>query len=245
MFITVNQLEREMGVNQTIGRFFVDRKPPENNRFWEKRLLYIGMGNGFIFMPVYYDILYRIGLPVDVLLEEEHIHFMEKIMHFATLHELHEISIPEEQQCIRGLLKGRIKNQSQYESLNRYLDQPVLKPMASFGLPFPSLNRADVFLYILSDLPLNDLQWRQAIYYWYALISSYLIQDDIRDYEKDKSEEEENVVLDLGDGAGAFEKAFGLLEKNSESLEQINPLLARYLKIFIKDFRESAPLNIS
>ena len=64
MFISVNHLEKEMGVNSRIGRFFVDRKPPENNSFWKGRLLYVGFGNGFVSIPVYYDILFRIGLPV-------------------------------------------------------------------------------------------------------------------------------------------------------------------------------------
>ncbi|HEY2349417.1 MAG TPA: hypothetical protein VGH64_10385 [Puia sp.] len=53
-----------MGVNKTIGRFFVDRKLPENNSFWKGRLLYIGFGNGYVSIPVFYDILYRLGLPL-------------------------------------------------------------------------------------------------------------------------------------------------------------------------------------
>ena len=47
-----------MGVNKTIARFFVDRKPPENNTFWEGKLLYIGFGNGYVSIPVFYDILF-------------------------------------------------------------------------------------------------------------------------------------------------------------------------------------------
>ena len=38
MFISVNQLEEEMGVDRRIGRFFVDRRLPENNSFWKNRL---------------------------------------------------------------------------------------------------------------------------------------------------------------------------------------------------------------
>ncbi len=87
MFISVQQFERNMGVNPTIGRFFVDRKLPENNSFWKGRLLYIGFGNGYVSIPVFYDILFRLGMPLDVLLDEEHIQFMERLMHFAILHE--------------------------------------------------------------------------------------------------------------------------------------------------------------
>jgi hypothetical protein len=218
-----------MGANKTIGRFFVDRKPPENNSFWNGRLLYISFGNGFVSIPVYYDILFRIGIPVEVLLNEEHILFMEQLMHYAILHEKREISLQEEMNAIRNILKNRIKNSAYYEALNLYLDQQVLKPLGPFGLPFPSLNRADVFLYVLCDLPLNDLQWQKAIRYWYALHPTYLIMDDVRDYAKDKEEGEENVVIELGEGTEGFEKTLELYRRNCETIHEINPLLAQFL----------------
>lgn len=87
MFISVKQLEEEMGVDPKIGRFFVDRKPPQDNSFWKGRLLYIAFGNGFLSIPVYYDILYRLGLKLETLLNEEHVLLMERLMHFAILGE--------------------------------------------------------------------------------------------------------------------------------------------------------------
>ena len=96
-----------MGVNKTIGKFFVDRKPPENNSFWKGRLLYISFGNGFVSIPVYYDILFRIGVPMEILLNEDHILFMEQLMHFAILHEKREINKIDELNAIRNLLKKK------------------------------------------------------------------------------------------------------------------------------------------
>jgi len=243
LFISVQQFECNMGVNKTIGRFFVDRKLPENNSFWKGRLLYIGFGNGYVSIPVFYDILFRLGLPLEVLLDEQHIQFMERLMHFAILHERNEITAAEELKCIRALLKSRIRDQHYYDLLNRYLDQPVLKPMGPFGLIHPSLNRADVFLYVLCDLPLSDEQWKLAIRYWYALHPSYLIMDDIRDYAKDKEEGEENVVIDLGDGAIGFERTFKILQKNSETMKEINPLLAQFLLDYEEELRGFVPLK--
>jgi hypothetical protein len=218
-----------MGVNKMIGKFFVDRKPPENNSFWKGRLLYISFGNGFVSIPVFYDILFRIGIPLDVLLNEEHIIFMEQLMHYAILHEKREISLQEELNAIRNLLKGRIQDFKNFKALNLYLDQSVLKPLGPFGLMHPSLNRADVFLYVLCDLPLNEMQWQQAIRYWYALHPTYLIMDDVRDYAKDKEEGEENVVIELGEGTEGFEKTLELYRKNCETIHEINPLLAQFL----------------
>jgi hypothetical protein len=39
----------------------------ENNSFWKGRLLYIGFGNGYVDSR-FYDILFRLGLALDVLL---------------------------------------------------------------------------------------------------------------------------------------------------------------------------------
>jgi hypothetical protein len=162
-------------------------------------------------------------------------------MHFAILQERNEITYPEELKCIRALLKKRIQNQAYYEALNKYLDQAVLRPMSPFGLPFISLNRADVFLFVLCDLPLTEMQWQQAIRYWYALHPSYLIMDDIRDYAKDKEEGEENVVIDLGGGSTGFEKTFEMLRQNSEIISEINPVLGQFLMDYEEDLREFVP----
>jgi len=239
VFISVGQFEHHMGVNKIIARFFVDRKPPENNVFWEGKLLYIGFGNGYVSIPVFYDILFRIGIPLETLLDEEHIRLMERLMHFAILQEKNEISIPEELKCVRALLKGRVKDPECYDALNRYLDQPVLKPLGIFGMKHPSLNRADVFLYILCDLPITGKQWALATRYWYALHPSYLIVDDIQDYEKDLAEGEENVIINLGGGAEGFKKTFDMLYENVEIMKEINPQLAQALldyDEFLKDF---------
>ena len=104
MFISVSQLEKEMGVNRSIAKFFVDRRIPEDNSFWKGRLLYIAFGNGYLSIPVYYDILHRLGIPLDILLDERHIGFMEQLMHFAILQEKNEISFAEELSQIRLML---------------------------------------------------------------------------------------------------------------------------------------------
>ncbi len=114
--------------------------------------------------------------------------------------------------------------------------------MGPFGLPLSSLNRADVFLYVLCDLPLNERQWQRAIHYWYALHPTYLIMDDVRDYTKDKEEGEENVLIDLGDGTEGFEKAIELYRRNVATLEEINPLLAQFLENSEEDLMIFVPL---
>jgi len=241
MFVSVDLLHEDMGVDKTIARFFVDRKVPQNNVFWKKRLLYVGRGNGYISIPVYYDILYRLNVPREQLLDEIHVQLMEKIMHYAILVEYAQMSFADQLQSIKHLLTGRIKNEAFYYSLVAYLDQPILLPVGKLGMPIPSLNRADVFLFILCDLPLSDEQIEMAVSYWYSLHPSYLLMDDIYDYRKDKQNNEENSILELGEGSKGFEKAFYLLKKNTENLHNINPVLAGYFEESISSLYDLIP----
>src|ERR1700753_4240333 len=104
MFISVRNLHKNMGVDETIARFFVDRKVPPDNSFWRNRLVYISRGNGYISIPVYYDMLYRLGVPKELIMEESHVRFMEGIMHYAILAEFNEISFRQQLEEILKLL---------------------------------------------------------------------------------------------------------------------------------------------
>jgi hypothetical protein len=244
MFMSVGQLETQMGVDKTIGRFFVDRIPPVNNNYWSKKLLYVSFGSGYLFIPVYYDILYRIGISKEALLNESHIIFMERIMHFAQLQESNEISKEEEQNLIRASIKDRIQNKLFYEFLCKYLDQSIRRPVNFIGTHYPALNRADAFLFIICDLPVSEVQLQQALRYWYALIPSYLILDDIRDYMDDIEKGEENGIIDLGVGRNGFEKAFEILKNNSKILSEVNPLLAQLILTYEEDLKIFIPVNM-
>ncbi len=237
MFISASQLNRGMGVDMNIARFFVDRPVPQNNSFWKGKLLYIGFGNGYVSIPVYYDLLFRIGIDLKQLLAEEHILFMEKLMHYAILQERREISVQEELNSIRELLKGRIRNQKYFDALNAYLDQPVLKPMDAFGLESSALNRADVFLYVLCDLPLTENQQELAIRYWYALHPTYLIIDDLRDFEKDKEEGDENLLIEWGGRSAGSHHAMEMIKSNCKILQRVNPVLADFLLSYEEEMK--------
>jgi hypothetical protein len=168
----------------------------------------------------------------ELILDEQHVTLMERLMHFAILQERSLISVGEELKSIQSLLNGRVKDEQRFNALNKYLDQPVLKPMDDFGLNYPSLNRADVYLYVLCDLPLTEEQWKLAIRYWYALHPTYLILDDLRDYEKDKTAGEENILLELGEDGQQVERALDLIEANCVILEEANPLLADFFRSY-------------
>jgi len=243
MFISVNQLEQEMGVDRRIGRFFVDRQVPASNGYWKGRLLYISFGDGYLFIPVYYDLLRRIGVALELLLDERHINFMEMLMHYSYLHEAKEITFLGELAFIEKMLEGRIQDLEYFDALRLYLKQPILNPLGRFGLPFPALNRADVFLMILCDLPLSKQQLEKAIRYWYCLVPNYLIHDDFKDFQEDREKGEENVIIDQGVGFAGFEKTIELYRQNCTILQEINPELSSFLLQYGEKLRSRIPSN--
>jgi hypothetical protein len=238
MYISVKILHNQMGVDETIARFFVDRKIPDDNIFWKKRLLYISTGNGYISIPVYYDLLFRLGVSKQILLEESHVVLMERIMHFAMQVEYYELSFAEQIKSISHLLEGRIRNQDFYDKLIPYLLQPVIKPDGELGMVVPSLNRADVFLFILCDLSLSKEQTSLAVKYWYPIHTSYLLMDDIYDYKSDKESNDENAVIQLEEGEEGFDKAFKMVNDNIELLRPINPQLSNYFETSMAELRK-------
>jgi hypothetical protein len=238
MFISVRNLHESRGVDEWIARFFVDRPVPQNNAFWEKRLLYITRGNGYLSIPVYYDLLFRIGISREILLDESHIQFMEQVMDYAIQVEFGRISFSEQLNQIESLVKQRERNSEFFFSLSEYLRQPVLYPMKGLGTEVPALNRADVFLFVLCDLPISAEQTERAVRCWYALHTTYLLMDDFVDYREDEKNREENSILELGKGDRGSSKAFGILRQNIGILEEINPVLGRFFENSLAGLRD-------
>jgi hypothetical protein len=241
MFISVKHLNGKMGVDEQLAHFFVDRKVPVGNAFWDKRRLYVNRGNGYISIPVYYDLLHRIGVSKPDLLEEAHIHLMEQIMHYAIQVESGQISFETQLELIQKSLEGRIKNLDFYNELLEYLKQPILKPKGKLGMPVPALNRADVFLFILCDLVIKPNQIEKAVQCWYAMHTTYLLMDDIYDYQLDKQNLEENAIIELGDGKEGSTKAFDILQSNAGLLREINPVLVDFFEETFEDLKKLTP----
>jgi hypothetical protein len=238
MFVSVKFLHQYLGVDEYLAHFFVDRKVPEDNLFWQNRLLYVANGNGYTFIPVYYGLLSQLGIPQEILLSEDHLGFMERIMHLATAVERGQLSFADHLKQIAQLIVGRIKNQEFYDELLTYLTQPKIMATGRLGMQVPALNRADAFLFVLCDLPLSTVQMSRSLRYWYALLSSYLLMDDIYDYKMDKQDQEESSIVELGDGDRGFERAFELLDSNRQILAEINPPLSSYLERKIEELQE-------
>ncbi|NBO59062.1 MAG: hypothetical protein EBU73_09050, partial [Chitinophagia bacterium] len=91
MFLTKDDLKLSYGVDLHIGAKFVDRPVPLNNLYWKNRTIYLPGAPGYIFIPIYFDILRRSGASLDELFDESFLQSSESILHSAALHEYEEI----------------------------------------------------------------------------------------------------------------------------------------------------------
>jgi hypothetical protein len=228
MFTSPRFLTQKLGIDAGIASFFVDRRVPDNNAYWKGRLLYIASGTGYLFIPVVYDMLLRLGADRNTLLEEAHLERMEGILDNAGKVEFEHLPLLEHVACCRDLMTPFIRNNWLWNALEQYFVVNKGAPTGVLGQSVPPLNRADTFLFSFCDLPGNKEETVPLIRYWYALIGTFLLLDDVMDWDWDMQYGEENALRYLGDGKGALLKGMSLLDDNFKVLCEINPDLGTY-----------------
>lgn len=227
MFTSTRFLTQTLGVDPDIAKFFVDRDVPRDNRYWKDRHLYVARGTGFLFIPLVYDLLFRLGADKAALLDEAHIQRMERVLDSAGRVEFDALPGDEHVANCRTVMEGAIRNTWLWESLTRYFRDG---PVAPFGHPIPPLNRADTFLFALCDLDMGEAATRVFLRYWYALIGAFLLMDDVEDWEEDKRLGEENAIRCLGEGPEAFTLAMDMLREHFRTLDTVSPRLSSHFE---------------
>ena len=228
MFLTKDDLKLAYGVDLEIGAVYVDRPVPSENLYWKSRTIYTPGAPGYIFMPIFADILFRCGAEKKLILSNDFISINEKILHSAALLEHQQIDWKEHARHLKEDLSLYVKDSSLFEALSKYLGQAT--PHKIYGSPlgtnFPSLNRADTYLYSLAciDSPMFDKE--RAIGGWYALMTYFLILDDLADIKDDLINGEDNVLIDVGMNASGIEKVNAMIDDSMAVMLSINPVMA-------------------
>lgn len=230
MFTSTRFLTQQLGVDPGIASFFVDRSVPQDNRYWKDRLLYVARGTGFLFIPLVYDLLLRLGLDKEELLREAHVLRMEAVLDSAGKVEFDDLPGIEHVAACRAIMGSAAANTWLWDALAEYFINNEGEPTADLGKPIPPLNRADTFLFSLCDLDMDEDTTRCFIRYWYALIAAFLMMDDVIDWEKDELNGEENSVSYLGKGKDGLLKAIEMLRENFATLGAINPQLCTFFE---------------
>lgn len=228
MFTSIRFLTGQLGIDPDIAKFFVDRAVPEGNRYWKDKLLYVSRGTGYLFIPLVYDLLLRLGVDKDALLAEEHVQRMERILDSAGMVEFDGLSGAAHVDHCRQIMKDGVRNRWFWAALENYFDAGT--PVDPLGHPIPPLNRADTFLFSLCDLDMEEGLTRKFLGYWYALIAFFLMLDDVMDWEEDQRLGEENAVRHLGEGPGALDTAMEMLQRDLHTLAKLNPQLETHFE---------------
>ena len=218
-----------MGVDADIAAFFVDRPVPADNLYWKERYLYVAKGTGFLFIPLYFDLMYKAGLSKDIILREEFVRLTEQILHSAAMLEYEMISFEEHVYNCKNLLENKVVNVNLFADLLQYFSNRAV-PYHYLGTFSIALNRGDTYLFSLCSLGVPDCLAQKLVEIWYILIPSFLLMDDVMDLEEDKRRGEENSILDFGTGSTGVREAIAYLSDKFDQLKGLNPLLGAYFE---------------
>jgi hypothetical protein len=230
MFTSKEYLHQKLGVDAEIAAFFVDRKVPENNLYWKGRYLYVASGTGYLFIPLYFDLQYRLGLSKKQLLDPLHLEVCEAGLHSAAMYEFEKITFSQHIDNVKLLVSPYIKNPGLFEDLSGYFSSEALKPYKYLGTFSKPLNRADTYLYTLTVLEATPVQLEKMINQWYALVPSFLLMDDLTDLQEDNEKNQENSIADFGEGSMGVQKAIEYLRLKFTYLKSVNEQLGEFFE---------------
>lgn len=230
MFTSKQDLIAHMGVDPEIAAFFVDRTVPKNNTYWKGRYLYVARGTGFLFIPLFFDLQMRAGVDRKTLLDEDYVQLMESIMDFAGKYENGEMDFDAHIAAIVSLVSMRVVQPELLKDLNEYFSRNPPIPTGRLGTENKALNRGDALLFLLTVLTMEEAVINQIIGYWYLLVPSFLLMDDIMDLQEDQDKQEENSLALYGYNAEGIRKALVVLDENFSKLEVVNPLLGGFFR---------------
>lgn len=225
MFTSKQTLVENFGIDSEIAAFFVNRKIPEGNSYWKGRLLYISSGTGYLFIPLWFDLQFKIGIEKTTLLNEAYIQIGEAILNSAAKHEMSQLTLAQHIDNCKALVEAHIKQHALYNDLLTYFQNFSLRPYKNLGTISPALNRGDSMLFMLCVLDCDTVILDKLIAGWQALVPSFLLMDDVMDIEEDKINGEENSIIDFGTGSTGVKNALNHLAGNFEFLKRYNEKL--------------------
>jgi hypothetical protein len=200
------------------------------------------MGFGFLTIPFAFDLMYKCGISRELLLHDEHVKRMEQGFDLLKKYELKRITLEEFVTGCQHLLKDQIHQPRLAQDLFSLFTGK--KPsFFKFETTYQALARSDFFLFTLVDLSVTDDWVQQFLPNWYALARPILLLDDFRDIEEDRTNGEENTIIELGDEKQAVLKAYELGKSDLDQLSRINQLLAEFIQGLLNDSMQYGPIQ--
>lgn len=232
MFLSKDDLKLAYGVDMLIGETYVNRQVPQDNLYWKNRKIYVPSAPGYTFMPIFSDLLYRCGADRQQLIGEDFLQLSEAILHSAALLEHKQLGWEAHVAEVAALVAPRVVDSKLFEELKAYSGKfhPIKAGDERLGTAFPSLNRADSYLFCLVIISSSSFDVDKAIRAWYALMAYFLILDDLADIREDLVNGEENVLIDAGLDEAGVKKVAEMIDESIATMHLVNPVMANRIE---------------
>jgi hypothetical protein len=224
MPVSAALLIEKLGIDPPTADFFVQRRMPGNNEYWSRQTHFVSVSTGYIFIPVFFDLLIKEGLAAEKILAEDRLLTMENILQSAGRMEYKKVSMAQHIADCRSVLMKTGLSEENIDAAERML---VHRPFTKVPTRFASLRRANTFLYVFAD---DQAHYGLIFKSWELLLPLLLMLDDFADLEQDHAAGEENCLLDDGRVTDNFFELVRCAESMLDELSKINKLLADYLR---------------
>jgi len=144
------------------------------------------------------------------------------------IQEYGEISWRQHIEQVIDVVNENVVRSSLFDTLISYAlhEKPLKKDNSIFGTEFPSLNRADSYLFILATISSSDFNQEKAIKAWYALMTYFLLLDDLADIKDDLKTGQENVLVEAGLNRHGEKIISEMMDTSIHVMNEINPVMA-------------------
>src|SRR6185295_4656439 len=102
-------LTDQLGLEPSTAALFARRPLPGNNEYWTTHKDYVSLSTGYIFIPVFFDLLAKRGLPTSTILSEDLLRVMEDILRSAGRMEYRKITASQHiTDCRQALVQAGV-----------------------------------------------------------------------------------------------------------------------------------------
>ncbi|MHA4847194.1 hypothetical protein ACX0G7_23715 [Flavitalea antarctica] len=242
MVITKHFLSQNLGLDFEIAQFFADRKVPADNLYWKGKFLYLSFGTGFLFIPFIMDAIYKSGVDKKLVIDPERTARMEQGFDIVMQYERKKISFDDYIKQMSEVFLPHVVNRDLYDDLLRHFKGEPTQTY-KLGTGVAALDRADAFMFVYTDLPVDQETMKTIIRRWYYLAIAHLMLDDFIDIDEDREKGEENALIDLGDNHEALKKCQLMLEENIEGLKETNEKIGEFFRKIYDKAINDAPVQ--
>jgi hypothetical protein len=213
-----NYLQKDLGIHPDVIELLCSREVPKNNAYWKGRKTYVSQSPGYLFIPIYLDLLLKSNVGVSVL-SEAHLLLIEKILHSAACQEAGNITYMQHHQECQNILRQAGIAEAEIRKIEEAL---INRPFTLFPEKYKSLRRANSFLYSTALFPNHyDL----CFHYWESVMPLFLFLDDLTDLAEDLANKSENCLLDSPSIENNFFALHSIIAVSIKPLEIVNSKL--------------------